>query len=315
VLAIDYSFARPTPAAIKAAGVSGVMRYLGGSRNKDLTAGRPRTCWPRGLWIGLNWESSAQRVNVGGMAGGLDDAHSANAQADQIGAPHDAVIFYSCDTNPNLGAARQYFQGVKSAGGRRIGWYGGMQVGLQLVRDGLVQYVWVANAASWSGFSHWNDMAPVVRSTPGVHLLQTLEHLNLPAHDVNEVLGDFPAWGRAAPAPQPPPPPATTRTMGDMADAVIHTDFPQLDAHGDGWFDVPGVDRSKVVAMYADTNDPPKAGYHFIRRSPWRPCRTSRTLSGSWSRKVRPTSTTACTWCSSDEARARSDAGEHCPAG
>jgi hypothetical protein len=111
VLAIDYSFARPTPAAIKAAGVSGVMRYLGGSRNKDLTAGEAADLLAQGLWIGLNWESSAQRVNVGGMAGGLDDAHSANAQADQIGAPHDAVIFYSCDTNPNLGAARQYFQG------------------------------------------------------------------------------------------------------------------------------------------------------------------------------------------------------------
>ena len=36
-LSIDYSFARPSPEAIRRAGYIGVWRYLGGTEGKDLS--------------------------------------------------------------------------------------------------------------------------------------------------------------------------------------------------------------------------------------------------------------------------------------
>jgi hypothetical protein len=214
-ICIDYSFARPNPAAIRAAGVSGVMRYLSHSPAKNLSVGEAGALKSAGLWIGLNWESTATRVNTAGAGGGQTDARIANAMADQLGVPAAAAIFYSCDTAPNVAAARAYFLGVRSAGGRPVGWYGGALTGRILRSEGLVSYVWVANAASWSGFRHWDDMANAARTWSDVHMLQHVDRplpgLDPGAYDLNEVLRPFPAWGRdLVPVPVKP------KVMADM---------------------------------------------------------------------------------------------------
>ena len=57
----DFSYARPVPAAIKAAGYVGVWRYLsGGTPGKDITFAEFESYLNTGLGVGLVWETSAQ---------------------------------------------------------------------------------------------------------------------------------------------------------------------------------------------------------------------------------------------------------------
>jgi hypothetical protein len=202
-LVIDYSFARPDPHVIKAAGVVGVMRYLSHPSSKDLSAAEAHALLDVGLWIGLNWETTANRAITGGATGGAADAASANNLADSIGAPHNIPIFYSVDTAPtDEQAIEEYFKGVRSQGRRPVGVYGGLGLGLHLRAKNIAEYVWVANAASWSGFSHWDAMANAARISPA-HLLQHVDRplpgLPPTAYDLDETINYFPAWGRKAP--------------------------------------------------------------------------------------------------------------------
>ncbi len=119
---VDYSFARPSPAAIKSVAI-GAMRYLSGGGSKDLTASERDALFAVGLEVGLVWETSATRMN-GGYDAGLVDSGAANAEADRLGFPSDRPIYAANDQNACTDTHVAYMRGFRDAGPRPVGPYG-----------------------------------------------------------------------------------------------------------------------------------------------------------------------------------------------
>ena len=142
-LILDYSFARPNPAAMKAAGYSGVMRYLSYDSTKNLSKTEAIGLHAAGLDIGLVWETTATRAGEGSIAGAVD-AIAAEAQATALGYPADAVIFYGVDYDAAPQAVAPYFAGVKSKARRPVGVYGSKRV----VEGVAAPWKW--QACAWS---------------------------------------------------------------------------------------------------------------------------------------------------------------------
>lgn len=204
--AIDYSWARPAPGAIRAAGYTGVLRYVSRPDNngKNITANELRSLRAAGLAVTLNFEQYERRP-LEGFTAGVQDAISADVLADKVGYPATAAIYYSVDFGTTYSAVREYFRGVHSASRRAVGVYGGLPIIRGAEADGFARYGWVTNAASWSGYSSWTALANEVRAHPaGLHLLQHL-HSNTPLHvsgvaddqfDPNTVLNpSYGQWG------------------------------------------------------------------------------------------------------------------------
>ena len=206
-LILDYAWARPSPATIKAAGYSGVMRYLSPDASKNLSPGERDALLSAGLSIGLVWESFAARAGQGFAAGAVD-ANAAEAQADALGYPTTAVLFYACDYDANPSAVTPYFAGVMSAARRPVGVYGSARV----VEGVNVPYMW--QACAWSGG----------RVSTVAHLYQRLQATvpnPIASTDENIVLHNFPMWTNAPDRPGTPPasrtdtrPPLPTPTGG-----------------------------------------------------------------------------------------------------
>src|SRR4051812_770923 len=125
---IDYSYARPHPAEVRAAGFRGVVRYLSGDRKKDLTKAEAAQLHRVGLWILLVWELSAHRAGEG-RAAGIADARAAEAQADALGYPGTATILYAVDYDATPHQVREYFEGIQFCARRPVGIYGGVENG------------------------------------------------------------------------------------------------------------------------------------------------------------------------------------------
>lgn len=151
MLVLDYSWTRPSPAAIKAAGYSGVIRYLSYEPSKNLSIGERDALWREGLSIGLVWETTAG-APLNGYGRGQADAHEANRQADTFGWPGHVVIIYAIDfeaTAAQLATIRDYFRGVLSVGGRPAGVYGPDHVLDDLGTHVPLSCYW--QCAAWSG--------------------------------------------------------------------------------------------------------------------------------------------------------------------
>ena len=191
-LLLDYAWARPSPATIKAAGYSGVMRYLSGDASKNLSAGERDVMLAAGLSIGLVWETTAARAGAGFNAGAAD-AVAAEAQANALGYPLSAVLFYAVDYDATPAQVAPYFAGVASKAHHPVGVYGSKRV-----TEGInVPYKW--QACAWSG--------GLVSAS--AHLYQRLQATvphPISSTDENIVLHPFPMWdpasvSHAAPVP------------------------------------------------------------------------------------------------------------------
>ena len=194
----DYSWARPDPAAIKAAGFVAVCRYISHDRTgKTLTLPEANALHAAGLGIVLNFEDSTRRTE-GGLGAGQADAVFANGYADSLGAPPDVPIYYSVDTDPGSpirGAVLDYFRGVASVHRRPAGAYGGAVL-VQTVKA-QAPWGWVANAHSWDHGVNGDAI--------GAHLHQIYAHpvgtpliagVSPSAYDVSTVLqANFGQWG------------------------------------------------------------------------------------------------------------------------
>jgi peptidoglycan hydrolase-like protein with peptidoglycan-binding domain len=187
-LILDYSFARPDPATIKAAGYSAVMRYLSTSPGqqtnpKDISAPEVLKLHTAGLGIGLVWETTARRAGAGQAAGQADVA-AAELLADRLGYPRVCPIFYAVDFDANPDAVAPYFTGIKAKARRPIGVYGSARV-VEAIHTAGVPYVW--QACAWSngavsGINHlYQRISPTVRSA-------------IPNTDENVVMHEFPIW-------------------------------------------------------------------------------------------------------------------------
>jgi hypothetical protein len=212
-LLVDYSFTVPTPAAIRAAGYSGVIRYLSPDPGKNLSPHERDGLLEAGLSITLVWESTGGRAGQGQAAGAVD-AHAAEKQASTLGYPGTCPLFYADDSGQlNAAAIAPYFDGVESATTYPVGIYGSLAV----IQGIKVPWKWQTSA--WSGVDRRGNGLV----SPQAHLYQrehpTVAH-PLAGTDENVVLLDFPRWAAALPAPPPAP-------SEDTMLVIVHATPPQ----------------------------------------------------------------------------------------
>lgn len=153
-LGIDYSFARPGGAAIKAAGFSFVCRYLASSASKRITPDEAQDLRNNGLDIVLVFEDYANQA-LNGFNQGVADAKIALSQANAIGFPSDRPIYFAIDfdeadtplTNQEI---YDYLDGAASVlGHNRVGVYGGYYVVKRELDNNHA--VWAWQTLAWSG--------------------------------------------------------------------------------------------------------------------------------------------------------------------
>lgn len=243
-LACDYSFARPDPAAVKAAGYVAVLRYLSGGNNpKDLTGAEASALHAEGLNIGVVWETTGTDFS-GGAAQGAADARAANAEANTIGVPATVPIFFAIDTNADPASVLAYFRGARDASGRQVRGYGSDAVIDALAQDGFAKG-WQTEA--WSGSTVSPNAALYQRVTPTLAVAGAAGE-----YDEDVILDPSLPWWTPAPAPAPAPAPISPVSGGHVNQ---HTVSFTTDANGNGWVDSP-VDVSKIVSVVATELDP-----------------------------------------------------------
>lgn len=193
---VDYSWARPSPADIKAAGYDGVIRYLSHEPGKDLSGGERDRLFAVGLSVGLVWETAADRPRSGYPAG-LADGREANARADALGWPVTKPIAYAVDYDPvgDYEPVRSYFDGASDAGGRPVAVYGPYGVLEDLGAHRPVDCYWQCAAMSGRGQGTGGSFfVPAygysVRRSRLACLMQLYGSNPIDGTDHNEVLAD-----------------------------------------------------------------------------------------------------------------------------
>jgi len=196
VSALDYSWARPDPKAMRAAGYVAVIRYLSGGGGKDLTRPELAALQAAGLGIGLVWETSANRMDGGYGAGGAD-GQAARAQARGLGFPDALPLYFANDQNRFTGAHLDYMRGAHDAAGL-VGPYGNTALIDTCTAQLGLRYGW-----------HVETWGP---QTPNACLIQLANfHGPIPGTDDNLITrADCGLWGYGSTSASPIPP-----TTGD----------------------------------------------------------------------------------------------------
>jgi hypothetical protein len=150
---VDYSFTRPSPSGLKAAGYDFAIRYTGGSASKDITAIEAQALQAAGLDIIIVFESTTNRMQSGYNAG-VSDANMAVTQATAAGAPQNFFCYFGCDFDAQLSdqtAINAYLDGAASVLGsvNRVGFYGGYYPLKRVLDAGKAAKGWQTTA--WSG--------------------------------------------------------------------------------------------------------------------------------------------------------------------
>jgi hypothetical protein len=149
---VDYSFARPTPSALRAAGKRFAVRYVGpGSASKHLTAAEVRALAAAGIDVVANAEGAAGAFKTAAV--GKSWATSAWNAARALGMPVNRPIYFSVDWDADSGdwagidAALRAAAGV--IGGDLVGVYGSYDVIAHCVSAKTAKWFWQTYA--WSG--------------------------------------------------------------------------------------------------------------------------------------------------------------------
>ncbi len=256
-LAVDYSDARPAPAAIKTSGYMGVLRYLAAPGSpKAITVAEAKGLQEAGLGILVVWEQSQQQALLGAQQGEAD-ANVACAQADALGYPNASPIFVTVGDFPatpdQIAFIKAYYNAFKavcaarSAGPRCAGGYATAFIIDELVAAGC-SGPWWQNAENDSGIP--GDVV-----SPNAALYQRVKP-TLPAipgggYDEDAVLQPLAWWTRTVPKPQPQP---TPQPIGADDMEVTTLSF-TTDGNGNGWVTSP-VDDHTVVNVVAVVPDP-----------------------------------------------------------
>jgi Domain of unknown function (DUF1906) len=156
---VDYAFGRPSTAALKAAGVRFVCRYLSHSPSKNLTHSEARRLSDAGIWIVVVWETTARRA-LDGRSAGAADARVARDQARACGMPEDRPVYFAVDWDASSGQQSRinaYLDGAASVLGKaRVGIYGGYGPVKRALDGGHATWAWQTYA--WSG-GRWDHRA------------------------------------------------------------------------------------------------------------------------------------------------------------
>jgi len=185
MIGFDYT-ERIDPAALKAAGCRVVFRYLSQPGwPKNLTGAEAEELLAAGIAIVLNYETTATFM-LGGYAAGVACAKSARAQADALGAPRNARIYYSDDfdtTADQIPTVMDFLRGAASEDGKdEVDAYGGLRISQAAAAAGMRPWQTVA----WSG-GKW-EPRDVARQTGQQQIVGGVRV------DVNEI-EDFGALG------------------------------------------------------------------------------------------------------------------------
>ena len=176
---VDYSFSRPTPAQLKAAGKTFACRYVGTpSSGKNTDPAEVAALHAAGIGVVANFEGYRAGWMSGGRQAGIDAAKAAHADATACGMPPDRPIYFSADYNATYDQyktqIRPSLQGAASVlGARRVGIYGGVWQVTWAHEDGVAPWMWQTYA--WSrdsvtGQTIWYPHAHIRQYRNGVTL-------------------------------------------------------------------------------------------------------------------------------------------------
>lgn len=158
---VDYAWSHPSPAALKKAGIAFAMRYLSTDASKSLTKSEATALAAEGIWVGVVWETTANRA-LGGKAAGQTDAKSAQKQAAACGMPAGRPIYFAVDFDATPAQQTQinaYLDGAAAVLGRsRVGIYGGFYPVKRALDAGKATWAWQTRA--WSG-GQWDARAHI----------------------------------------------------------------------------------------------------------------------------------------------------------
>lgn len=193
----DFAFSRPSPAALKAAGFSFVLRYYSHYPAKNLTRAEADGYAAAGLLIGTVWEDGALLgLNEATAAG-----QAAKAEAQACGQPTWAPIYVAADAdvlNAGINTVLQSRQAFEAAcAPYPAGMYGGYLV---CSAAAWVGCKWLWQTVAWSGG----------KIQSGIGILQNAQSANVGGSivdvDIDEgVMAEHGLW-----TPGAPPPPAPT---------------------------------------------------------------------------------------------------------
>jgi hypothetical protein len=252
----DFSDARPSPASIKAAGYTGVIRYGSRTPAKNLTRAERQSYIDAGLDVLGVWETTGTDALSGAPAGSAD-AVAAEVFFATCGYPTDAAhpILYAIDfgaTAQQDVPVEEYFEAIEGTSSRSHGWgpYGSLSVcaAVAAAVPGAAGY-W--QTAAWSSGKVWAGANLYQRVTPTLIIPGA-------SYDENVLLIPF-----TGPAPFPPGPIVTTGETDMNLAAFDPTSggFWATDANGDLYCPPSGSGPTEVVAPFiAGLNQHPE--YH-----------------------------------------------------
>lgn len=199
---LDYSWARPTGAAIKNAGYQFAVRYIpyAGNGGKGLERPELDDLRNNGIAVAIVYESWAARA-LDGREAGKQDARVSQEQINRIGLDSDMPVYFAVDfdaSEAQQGAIDEYLRGCADVLGlNRVGVYAGYHVIKRCRQNNTATYLWQTYA--WSGGN----------VHPDIHLYQYLngQVLNGGAVDYNEARkADFGQENSTPITPVPTPP-------------------------------------------------------------------------------------------------------------
>lgn len=187
---VDYSWSRPEPLRLAAAGKKFACRYLSFTASKNLTAAEARRLHAAGIATVSNWEAAADGWRGGANAGRQHAAEAARL-ARECGAPPDRPIYFSIDSDASpaelAGPVTAYLRACADVVGReKVGVYGGIRTVRYALDHGLARWAWQTYA--WSG-GKWDSRAHIQQYRNGVTLAGANVDLN------RATVPDYGQWG------------------------------------------------------------------------------------------------------------------------
>ena len=176
--ALDYAYTRPGSAALNAAGVTSVGRYLA-TDGRGIAPAEFNDYIGHGISVWFIKENAARGM-LNGYGQGVADAQWAENQMNALGVS-GAPIYFTVDfdaVSSQFAALDAYLNGAASViGAPRIGVYAGLHYLNHLyLTTGLCSYYWKTASSS---FDHGETAAMQL------HLIQTLDAVPIPGTDYN----------------------------------------------------------------------------------------------------------------------------------
>ena len=149
-LGVDFGWGRPSPAALRDAGVSFVMRYYSPEPAKNLTLEEARSYARAGLDLVALWEGSAAEA-MGGTSAAVFDAHEARRLSGACHQPPNTpIVFAVGDEATLLPYVENYFRELNDQLPHSRVWaYADYQLLKELFDAGLISGGF-QTAPSWS---------------------------------------------------------------------------------------------------------------------------------------------------------------------